>query len=1514
MSEKMPGPSFIPLQRVDTPSFKPDDSAEEVGRQRRTQLLRATLLILLPATGLAALVSQFLLGTTPSTQNPEILLLASLAGLLALAYALNRSGRYLPAALLTVSASSVAVVIGEILLLRGIGPVPESAGPALLFYLAVPVFLASMLLPLGWLTLVVALNLVAIGLWPLLFPQFVVRDIILGPFVFVSFASLLVLLVTYQRHRAEQQRRAESAENEERLEALRQVGLEIAAELNLADLLHSITSRALSLVDATSGGIYIYRPEQDVIEWTAAVGPLLSPLGVTLQRGEGLSGKVWERGEPLMVDDYKRWEGRANAYDGLPLGATLGVPIVWGQEFLGVLDVLKDTPQRFTARDAELLSLFATQAALAIKNARLFQGEREQRQLAESLQQATAAVSSILDLDQVFDGILEQMNRVIPSETSNIMLVKDECVQIVRSRGYEKFGGGDLLDAVDFRIADTPTLRYMQQNGEPIIVSDTTQYEGWKRVSEWVRSYAGAPISVRGQIIGYLNVNSSTPGFFNQTHAKHLRAFAGPASLAIQNARLFKETSRRVEQLSTLHQIGIALTSALELEDVLNTLYDETRRIVDVGAFYVALYDQETGRIDFPLLTGITGPGYIAPLDIHERPGITGYIIQSGQPLYVPDTRLAMEQDSALGMIPLIDLPARSYIGVPLVRRDEVIGVLSVQSYEPRAYTKADVELLTTIASQATIAIENARLFRILEQGKREWETSFDAMQDGVALVDQAGQVLRANLAFAHLVRKPFQQIIGRRYTDLLVSMTCTLDHCRLESSAQDEQPAVCLHKYDHHTFEVQATPVPSAHDAAPEHPASLIYTIRDVSERKRAEEEIRQRNRELALLNRVIATCASRHEIDAILRTVCRQLGRVLGTSRTEAHLLDPDGGQSFVVVAEHLSPGEESALGTSLSAPQTRIVRRLLWQEGTLSVDDLQADPRRNRVCEALFRPGSASLLIVPLTVEGVIVGSLNLAAREASAFGSVEVDLVNRAADQVSGALARTRLEETQRRLSTAVEQAAEGILITDTEGLIVYVNPALERITGGKREALIGTTPDKLGNVEYKVYREMWRVLQHGQVWKGRMAGKRPDGSPFIVDSTVTPVRNQAGEIVNHVATLHDVTREVELEEQFQQSQKMEALGRLAGGIAHDFNNLLTVIQISVRLLERSLRREDPLWEHVQRIVETSERATALNKQLLSFSRHQVVKAEVLNLNRIVADLSRMLQRIIGEDIELVTNLADDLWPIRADPVQMDQVLMNLVVNARDAMPDGGAVTIETANAVLDEAYAARHVDASAGKYVRLSIRDTGMGMDSEVQAHLFEPFFTTKEQDRGTGLGLATVFGIVKQSKGHIEVQSEMGKGTKFDIYLPRAQKSAAPVSTPPAATERPQLAEGVETILIAEDEQAVRELTAQILKDQGYNVLVAGNGADALRVSQQYNGDIHLLLTDVIMPQMNGQELAEQLRVTRPEIRVLFMSGYTGDAIAQRSALAPGTAPFIVKPLTLEKLTGKVRAVLDGQA
>jgi two-component system cell cycle sensor histidine kinase/response regulator CckA len=509
------------------------------------------------------------------------------------------------------------------------------------------------------------------------------------------------------------------------------------------------------------------------------------------------------------------------------------------------------------------------------------------------------------------------------------------------------------------------------------------------------------------------------------------------------------------------------------------------------------------------------------------------------------------------------------------------------------------------------------------------------------------------------------------------------------------------------------------------------------------------------------------------------------------------------------------------------------------------------------------------------------------------------------------AETALRENQTRMAGIVNSAMDAIISVDPEQTIVLFNAAAERIFGCSATEAIGRPIDRFIPKQF-ADRHKQHIRDFGKTGvtsrtmrsQGALTGLRADGEEFPIEASISQIEVAGQKLFTVI--LRDVTERKQLEEQFRQSQKMEAIGRLAGGVAHDFNNMLTAIIGYSQIVQAQLDEASPIRRDIKEIENAGHRAAGLTAQLLAFSRKQVLQPKVLDLNEVISSVDNMLRRVIGEDIDLVASTTPGVGHVKADPGQIEQILLNLAVNSRDAMPQGGKLTIETANVELDDVYAGSHADVLPDQYVMLAVGDTGHGLDPETQSHIFEPFFTTKERGKGTGLGLSTVFGIVKQSGGHIWVYSEPGRGATFKIYLPRVDE--VPISTRVGATPVMSL-RGSETILLVEDDDLVREFARTALQAYGYTVLLAADAASALEQSGQRIGLISLMVTDVVMPRMTGRVLSERLRRSRPEMKVLYMSGYTDDAIVHHGVLDAET-DFLQKPFTPVALARKVREVL----
>jgi two-component system cell cycle sensor histidine kinase/response regulator CckA len=655
--------------------------------------------------------------------------------------------------------------------------------------------------------------------------------------------------------------------------------------------------------------------------------------------------------------------------------------------------------------------------------------------------------------------------------------------------------------------------------------------------------------------------------------------------------------------------------------------------------------------------------------------------------------------------------------------------------------------------------------------------------------------------------------------------------------------------EYDSHTLEVPRQ------DA-------VIVVARDITERKRSEER-------LYLLSQIVERSPEMIGLgdpDGHITYANRAFLKALGYSEEE-------------ILGKHFSctfsPRNPAALMAEIVKGETKYLEGEGWQGECLRIR------RDGTEFPVLLSRGAIK------TPEGRAVGT----------FG-VSRDITE-----------RKREEEDIRRLAAIVESSFDAIMSTTLEGDVLTWNSGAERIYGYSAAEIIGRNIGIVVPAEQheEVSVALGKVKQGEKLEQFETTAVRKDGKVIHILLTASPIKDASGRIVGISDIVRDISDGKRMEQMFRQAQKMEAVGRLAGGVAHDFNNLLGVIIGYTETLLDRIGHEAELRGQAEQIGKAANRAAALTRQLLAFSRQQVLEAKILNLDIVVAEVEKMLHRLIGEDIEILTLLNSSPGSVKADQGQMEQVIMNLAVNARDAMPHGGKLIIETSNVDASEEYAQSHQPFLAGKYILLTVSDTGIGMNQETKSHLFEPFFTTKELGRGTGLGLATVYGVVKQSGGYIWAYSEPGQGSVFKIYLPRVDQAALKIRP---SGESVQLLRGTETVLLVEDEQSLRALTRDLLERSDYQVLEASSGDHALEVAERHGGPIHLLLTDVVMPGMNGAALAANLAPLHPEMKVLFMSGYTGGFATQIGLLAAG-AKVLQKPFSRDALLRKLREVLE---
>ncbi len=761
------------------------------------------------------------------------------------------------------------------------------------------------------------------------------------------------------------------------------------------------------------------------------------------------------------------------------------------------------------------------------------------------------------------------------------------------------------------------------------------------------------------------------------------------------------------------------------------------------------------------------------------------------------------------------------------------------------------------------------RMEEALWSSAREWRATFDALNYPVSHMDLEGKIRRCNKAMTNLLGKPFSEIIDHNCCKMMHGILAPIEECprvRMRETHRRETLELLI---GDQWFNIVADPLSDESGSL----IGAVHIMSDITESKLAEEALRESE--------------SRYR-------------NLIGTARDVIFTLSTNG------TISSLNPGFETITGWS----------RAEWVDKPFI---LIVHPRDKKLTLEMYQvtlQGKTTPMFESgiLTQQGeYVIGEFILTPQYEA--GQV-VSVLGIARDITERKRAEETLRDSEARFQELFDEAPVGYHEVDAEGRIIRINRTELEMLGYSAEEMVGQ-PAWEFIVEEETSQQAILTNSSSTIPSTQSLERicrRKDRTAFPVLIQRRVIRDANDRVTGIRSTVQDITElkgmgreKANLEEQLRQSQKMEAIGRLAGGIAHDFNNLLTIIKGYSQLSLMEFKESDPLRGNIEEIQKATDRASALTRQLLAFSRRQILEMKVLDINTLLKDLDKMLHRIIGEDIELVTLLANNLGRVKADPGQVEQVILNLAVNAKDAMLSGGKLTIETVNMELDESYVRTHAEVIPGRYVMLSVSDTGVGMTPEVKEQIFEPFFTTKEKGKGTGLGLSTVFGIVRQSEGNIWVYSEPGQGTTFKIYLPRVDEPLEEVGEKIVMEESPR---GSETILVVEDDEDVRKLTVGILRRQGYTVLEASQGEEALLICEQHKEPIRLILVDVVMPGMSGHALAERLAPLRPEMKLLYMSGYTDNAIVHHGVLKKGT-DYIQKPFTVDGLVRKAREVLD---
>lgn len=948
---------------------------------------------------------------------------------------------------------------------------------------------------------------------------------------------------------------------------------------------------------------------------------------------------------------------------------------------------------------------------------------------------------------------------------------------------------------------------------------------------------------------------------------------------AINTRRLRKENLQLRETVA-IYELAQTIAFTLDPQTLISKLADAALQQTDADEVSVLLPAADGGDLYVAAVRGENRQRLLGERVPREQ-SISGWVARERQPLLL-DGEVNDERFRPLWPHPEI----RSAVSVPMQVANKLVGVINLNVLErPRSFNLGQMKALTILASTAAAALEGASLYTKVRQAEEKYRSIFENAIEGLFQSTAEGRFLTVNPAFAFILGYESPEEMIADITDIAHQLYVDPAD-RVEAGLlQEERGFLQAFEFEAYRRDGERIWLSENRRSVWNKESEDSYfegSVENITERRQAEQERAQLTAEIE---------NQRQRINNIVSSVPGVVWEAWGKPDVATQRID--------FVSDYV----EMMLGYSV---EEWVATPNFW----LTIVHPDDKERTARIAARAFESGeSCRLEFRWLTKDGRSVWVESNFVVIADAAG-LPVGLRGVNTEITERKQAEQSLRESEERYRDLVENAHDIIYSQDLDGRYTSMNRAGTQITGYSRQEVLTLDLERTVAPEFigKVREMLGKKLAGEKVTAYEMDLIAKDGHRITVEANTKLVFHD-GVPVGVQGIARDVTERKLLEAQLRQAQKMEAIGRLAGGVAHDFNNLLTAINGYSGLALQRIDSDHPLKGYLEEIHKAGDRAANLTRQLLAFGRKQILQPLAISLNDIVTDMNKMLRLLIGGDIELVSKLDPALEKIKADPGQIEQVLVNLVVNARDAMPRGGKLTIETARAELDQDYADAHVGVIAGVYVMLAISDTGTGMDETTQAHMFDPFFTTKESGKGTGLGLSTVYGIVKQSGGNIRVNSELGHGTSFKVYLPELTMAAA---EPKRAAGETSLAAGSETILLVEDEDVVRGLARKILERAGYNVLEASRGAEAFRLCLERTEPIDLLLTDVVMPETSGKEVADRLTERYPGLKVLFMSGYTDETIVHQGVLDPNIE-FIQKPFTPFTLARKVRDVLDAE-
>ena len=1328
--------------------------------------------------------------------------------------------------------------------------------------------------------------------------------------------------------------------------ALFAVSVKMTESLELTALLQVIVEQATELLQGTGGGFYLCDPQNQTVNCAVSYKTSRDYTGTVLKYGEGVAGKIAQTGQPIIIDDYQTWSERSPKYETeKPFRAVISAPVTWQGQVTGVLHVLDNSAERkFTQQDLELLSLFANQSAVAIENIRLLESEHQHQKETEILRQIAAAVITGPDLNEVLDNILTLLSQVVQFDSATVFLHEGE---FLRAKAARNLPRPDLVLDKNFPPNDL-LMTEIARTGQPVILSDAqtdARFSNWGHTF-YIQSWMGIPMIYKGQVIGYLTCDHHQKNIYTAKDAALAQAFANQAAIAIENARLFEAERAQLTLAHTLQEVGALLTSQYSLEEVLENLLDLLKRAVDYDSASIHLLSS-VGKLYLAAGRGFPDIDEVSQV----IDSLSDYLLESRwktrQAEVISDTDL----DERWRVTPETD-KVRSWIGAPLLVKGLFIGGLNVDSHTPNAYDEDDRRTVMAFANQAAVAIENARLFEAERKRVAELEAvrqasigvtaSLEPTQVLYAILHSAMSMLPAALN-AHIFlfdAETDELSFGAAiYADGTEGKPYSLPrpHGLTATVAHTGAPVVIENIAAHPLYESAPDDWEGAIVGLPLLIGQRVIGVMNISFSKPRyipETELRA----LRLLADQAAIAIENARLYEQAATERRHLRLLFDISRELSPSLDPDQILSRAITLASQALGslvgeaflyieEENRL--SLRALYGRPENELRWLDSRLNlhlgrglagwvaqtrqsanIENVHMDPHWLELPDV--DSDIASALCTPVETEGQLLGVLTVLNQKPNAFSNEHIQLMQAICQEVGLALSNaqryqqvqrlsTLLAAQQKQLESLVEHLPFGVLLLNDDFHILVANPAGRRMLAVLNRNFSADSPlTRLGE-------NSLQDLIDQQTSQLPVEITAPEPLQRIFSAQIATAGSPTGKGRGQwVLTLNDVTEERESLQRAQIQERLATVGQLAAGIAHDFNNIMAAILVYTDLLLYDPSLAPTSQEKLTIIQQQIQRASSLIRQILDFSRRSVMEQSEMDLLPLLKELDKMLVRILPETIQVQLSYQPSAYWVNGDPARLQQVFMNLALNARDAMPDGGSLRIVLSKHHLLQGSTRLMPEMPDGEWVRIVVSDTGTGIESDVREHIFEPFFTTKSVSQGTGLGLAQVYGIVRQHDGYIDVQSQPGRGTSFIIFLPaieKAEESLRPVEQP-----RPLGGEG-QSILVVEDDTSTRQALQVLLETVGYRTLVATNGVEALQLVEQSQAPIHLVISDMVMPQMGGLELYQTLKLKHPEIKMLLITGHPIDDMNQ-TLLEKGKVHWLQKPFTVQGLNLAIQGLL----